>query len=110
MFHNWPDKYCIRILKGLIPALQPGAKIVLQEPYMPPALTMTPGLERHNRDFDLHMMTFFNSRDREAHEWAELFELADSRFKFIGVRTPNVNVAGIPKEALLGFIEAEWTG
>lgn len=35
IFHNWSDKYCLRIIKAQIPALRPGAKVVVQEVLMP---------------------------------------------------------------------------
>lgn len=35
VFHNWTDKYCALILKALIPALRPGAKIIINETCMP---------------------------------------------------------------------------
>lgn len=35
IFHNWSDKYCVRILKNLIPALKPGAKIVVNDTVLP---------------------------------------------------------------------------
>lgn len=35
IFHNWSDKYCIQILKNLIPALKPGAKIVINDNVLP---------------------------------------------------------------------------
>ena len=41
-----------------------------------------------SRAMDLSMMTLFNARDRTEDEWAELFELADERFKFLGVKPP----------------------
>lgn len=31
IFHNWSDKYCIKILRNLIPALKPGAKVVIND-------------------------------------------------------------------------------
>ena len=31
IFHNWSDKYCIDILRNLVPALQSGARILLYE-------------------------------------------------------------------------------
>ena len=31
IFHNWSDKYCIRILRNLIPALKKGASIIINE-------------------------------------------------------------------------------
>ncbi|KAI1846473.1 hypothetical protein JX266_007370 [Neoarthrinium moseri] len=35
IFHNWADKYCIKILQSLVPALRPGAKIVIHERILP---------------------------------------------------------------------------
>jgi precorrin-6B methylase 2 len=34
IFHNWADGYCIRILRGLIPALKPGARVMVYEHVM----------------------------------------------------------------------------
>ncbi|RYP81522.1 hypothetical protein DL769_001930 [Monosporascus sp. CRB-8-3] len=35
VMHNWSDKYCIVILRALIPALRPGARILVQDTCMP---------------------------------------------------------------------------
>jgi hypothetical protein len=35
IFHNWSDEYCMRILKGLIPGLKKGARILIQDHLMP---------------------------------------------------------------------------
>ena len=35
IFHNWSDKYCILILRAQIPALKPGAKLIIQDTCMP---------------------------------------------------------------------------
>lgn len=45
VFHNWSDKYCTLIIKALIPALRPGAKIILNETCMP-----EPGAIAHWRE------------------------------------------------------------
>jgi hypothetical protein len=31
VFHNWPDLYCIKILRNLIPALKKGAKVLIND-------------------------------------------------------------------------------
>jgi SAM-dependent methyltransferase len=36
IFHNWSDKYCRRILQALIPALKPGARVIVQDFVIPP--------------------------------------------------------------------------
>ncbi|KUI56382.1 6-hydroxytryprostatin B O-methyltransferase [Cytospora mali] len=64
IFHNWPDKYCVKILRALIPVLEPGAKIVINHSVMP-----GPG-------------------DREIAEWEKLFRQADERFMFKGAWQP----------------------
>lgn len=35
VFHNWADKYGVLILRAQIPALRPGAKILIQDACMP---------------------------------------------------------------------------
>lgn len=35
ILHNWSNKYCILILRAQIPALKPGARIVIQDTCMP---------------------------------------------------------------------------
>jgi len=35
IFHNWSDKYCIQILRNHIPALKPGAKIIINDNVLP---------------------------------------------------------------------------
>ena len=35
IFHNWSDKYCQKICRALIPALKPGARLLIQEILLP---------------------------------------------------------------------------
>jgi len=35
IFHNWSDKYSIKILRSLIPALKPGVRIIINDVCMP---------------------------------------------------------------------------
>ena len=35
ILHNWPEKYCIKILRNLIPALKKGARILVSETCLP---------------------------------------------------------------------------
>lgn len=36
IFHDWSDKYCVRLLRALIPALKDGARIIISDFTMPP--------------------------------------------------------------------------
>ncbi|KAL9095947.1 MAG: hypothetical protein Q9165_001945 [Trypethelium subeluteriae] len=102
IFHNWSDEFCIRILKALIPALKPGARIVANDHLVPPANTMSLLQERAVRDMDCIMLSLFNARDREEPDWVKLFERTDSRFKDIKV--------WMPQGASLAIVEAVWAG
>ncbi|KAI0147204.1 S-adenosyl-L-methionine-dependent methyltransferase [Xylariaceae sp. FL1272] len=85
VLHNWSDKYAIRILRSLIPALVPGARIVLNDVVMPgPKSQASTGAPAA----DLSMMMLFNSGDRELHEWESLFQNASPGFKFQGGKQP----------------------
>lgn len=60
IFHNWPDAYCVRILRNLIPALQPGARIVINDNVMPEPNTVGLLAERKIR-YILHVLTYLYS-------------------------------------------------
>jgi SAM-dependent methyltransferase len=104
ILHGWSDKYCIKVLKALIPALKPGARIVLSERCLEPPctlplrkekwnrcvptrltpLTLADGL--FNRDSDITMMAVSNSQERDQDDWEELFQITDPKFKLEEVK------------------------
>jgi hypothetical protein len=49
ILHDWSDKYCIKILKALIPALKRGARIILSERCLEPPCTLPLRQEKWNR-------------------------------------------------------------
>ena len=49
ILHNWSDKYCIKILRSLIPALRPGAQVIVQEICMPEPGTIVNWREKQLR-------------------------------------------------------------
>ncbi|QKX58069.1 uncharacterized protein TRUGW13939_05190 [Talaromyces rugulosus] len=102
VLHDWPDKYCIDVLRKLIPSLKAGAKVVIQDHLLPEPGTMTLRQEMNMRNMDAIMLSLFNSREREVEEWEELFNTADSRF---GGFTAN----RIGEHGSSGVISVEWT-
>lgn len=42
VLHDWPDEYAIKILQQLIPALEPGSRIVINDHCVPPSGTLSP--------------------------------------------------------------------
>jgi hypothetical protein len=49
VLHNWSDKYCKLILGALVPALKPGAKVIIHESLMPEPGTMAMWKEKNLR-------------------------------------------------------------
>ncbi|KAM0392667.1 hypothetical protein HYE67_000829 [Fusarium culmorum] len=85
IFHNLASHYAVTILKNLIPALKPGARILINDHCL-----REPGVENNwdeklMRSMDLLMLTLLNSQERTGKEFEELFKAADERFVFKGV-------------------------
>jgi hypothetical protein len=80
ILHNWPDKYCVKILQNLIPALKPGARVVIMDQIIPEPGVLPPYQDRAVRSFDLIMKGLFNSKERSLSAWRELFLSADPRY------------------------------
>ena len=49
IFHNWPDAHAIKILQQLVPALRPGARILIHDHLLPEPNTATLTQEREAR-------------------------------------------------------------
>jgi len=100
IFHNWSDKYCIKILQNLIPALKQNARIVINDNVLPEPGILPIWREERLRSMDLTMLELQNSREREMEDWVKIFRDADSRFEFKGGKQP----AG----SNLWILEAVW--
>lgn len=59
IFHNWSDFQVVRILKATIPALKPGAHIVVNDVLLPEPGTLSWSKERHVRCVALSLKTPF---------------------------------------------------
>ncbi|OTA99906.1 hypothetical protein M426DRAFT_15962 [Hypoxylon sp. CI-4A] len=102
IFHNWSDKYCIKILHNLIPALKPGARIVVNDSVLPEPGVLPHRQESRIRSMDLCMTQIQNSHDRELTDWMDLFKAADPRFE--------VQQSIHPPGSNLSLIIIEWKG
>ncbi|KAI1453493.1 sterigmatocystin 8-O-methyltransferase [Annulohypoxylon moriforme] len=100
VFQIWPDKYALRILKAQIPALRPGAKIIIQDTVAPEPGEIPLWRERELRAMDLNTGASFNGRHRYVHEFKALLAQADERFVLQGVSSPG--------RSLLSTLEIVW--
>ncbi|OTA98968.1 hypothetical protein M426DRAFT_68726 [Hypoxylon sp. CI-4A] len=100
ILHNWSDKYCLLILRAIVPALKHGARILINEICLPTPGSVPAHLEYDMRSHDLGMRALFNAQERDLQEWKDLLAAADRRFVFKGV-------SQIPRSAV-AIIEAIW--
>ncbi|TQV97281.1 O-methyltransferase family protein [Cordyceps javanica] len=85
ILHDWPDEECVKILRGFIPALRPGARVFLldyvgrqdSEDGQPP---MPRSIQQMGTATDLRMMALFSAEERPAEAWKTIIRSADDRF------------------------------
>ncbi|PZD24298.1 sterigmatocystin 8-O-methyltransferase precursor [Pyrenophora tritici-repentis] len=100
ILHDWSNKYCVKILQALIPALKPGARLLFSERCLEAPCTLPLRAEKWNRDSDITMLATSNSQERDEDDWKALLKAADSDFTLEEVkRTPG---------AKLDMIVARW--
>lgn len=102
VLHDWSDKYCVKILRNLIPALKKNAKVVVNDICIPEPGQTSIAADRAFRKMDISMKAFGNARQRDAEAWAALFTEADEGFRFVGI--------SLPQGARMAIIQAEWIG
>jgi hypothetical protein len=57
VFHNWSDQHCVQIIKAQSPALRPGARMIIQEVFMPETGTVSHWKESDSR-YSLYVTNF----------------------------------------------------
>lgn len=102
ILHDWSDKYCVKILRSLVPGLKSGAKVIVNDICIPEPGQLGIAAERALRLMDISMKAFNNARERDVETWVTLFTMADPRFKFLGIT--------VPQGARMAIIQAEWNG
>jgi hypothetical protein len=82
IIHNYSTPYAIKLLKNLVPALKPGASILINDHCLTEPGTEKPWDEKLMRGMDLVMLTLLNAQERTEREFKELFAAADEGFVF----------------------------
>lgn len=100
VMHNWSDKFVTLMLRALVKALKPGARVIIQETLMPEPGTVALWKEKNLRATDLNMASAFNGKERTVAEFKSLLEKVDPAFKLGKVIHP----AG----SALGMLEFVW--
>ncbi|EON68389.1 hypothetical protein W97_07647 [Coniosporium apollinis CBS 100218] len=92
ILHDYPDRYAVKILENLVPALKDGARLIVMDGVLPEPNTLPKSEERIIRIMDMEMMTTFNAREREIEDWRALFTKSDPRLKLRNVVKPSGSV------------------
>lgn len=103
VLHDWPDKYCLKVLRNLVPALSKGAVVVVQDHLLPEPGTLSLLQEMQMRSMDCIMLSLFNARERDADDWKRLFSAADQRFG-------GVEISKIKENPSTCVIVVQWKG
>ena len=86
ILHDWSDSDAVRIIKGIVPGLKSGARVLIAEavrPAPPAALASTLD-EKLVLYQDMTMLASHNARERTVSEFVKLFGEADARFRHVG--------------------------
>ncbi|KAK3903503.1 hypothetical protein C8A05DRAFT_14529 [Staphylotrichum tortipilum] len=100
IMHNYSTPYAVRIIKNLVPALKPGARILINDHCLLEPGRESPWDERVMRRMDVVMLTLLNAQERTEEEFRALFAAASDGFVFKGVTRP--------KGCRMSIIEAVW--
>jgi hypothetical protein len=87
IIHNYATPYAVSILKNLIPALKPGARIIINDQCLREPGSENPWDERIMRTMDMVMLSLLNAQERTEIEFKELFKAASEGYVF-KVRKP----------------------
>ncbi|KAK3298491.1 O-methyltransferase-domain-containing protein [Chaetomium fimeti] len=82
VMHNYSTPYAVRILKNLVPALKPGARVVINDYCLRDAGQENPWDERVVRRMDVVMLAVLNAQERTEEEFRALFAAAGDGFVF----------------------------
>ncbi|KAK5660695.1 hypothetical protein OQA88_12059 [Cercophora sp. LCS_1] len=88
IIHNYSTPYAVKLLKNLVPALKPGARIIINDHCLREPGQENAWDESVMRRMDMVMLTLLNAQERTESEFRDLFKAADEGFVFKGVTRP----------------------
>ncbi|KND91784.1 6-hydroxytryprostatin B O-methyltransferase [Tolypocladium ophioglossoides CBS 100239] len=87
ILHDWPDAESIQILRGLVPAMKAGSRVIFID-YVgkhgdSEGAPLPRSIQAMGTATDMRMMALFNAKERPVEEWKGIFQAADSRFEIV---------------------------
>ncbi|KAJ5186250.1 hypothetical protein N7449_011014 [Penicillium cf. viridicatum] len=104
ILHDWNDEDSVSILKALLPAIKPGAKVFISEGILPdpPAQRLNTLTEKMVLIEDQFMLAAHDARERTVGDFVRLFQTASSKFRLVGV------TSGVEAGAFQSLLEFEF--
>ncbi|OTA95641.1 hypothetical protein M434DRAFT_28767 [Hypoxylon sp. CO27-5] len=107
ILHDWNDDDAVKILSSLLPALKPGARILVSEGIVPdpPAKRLNTLASKMIRIEDMFMLAAHDARERTVADYKTLFQRVSlGNFRLVGV------TSGIEAGASQSLLEFEFLG
>ncbi|KAF3481935.1 O-methyltransferase [Arthroderma uncinatum] len=95
ILHNWSDEDAKRIIRGLMPVLKPGVRVLVCEHVIPEKGTVSLYADRIVRNMDVTMFGLLAGKERTAQDYADLLGNVDPRLKLKGNKCPGGSVMTI---------------
>lgn len=71
ILHDWPDEYCLKILKNTASAMNSGSKVLISDVVLPDK-----GATSWPTESDIGMMSLLSAMERSSSQWQSLLERA----------------------------------
>jgi hypothetical protein len=95
VMHDWSDKYVLRILQNIIPAMKPGARIVIMD-YVAAVLGSVPKVvEKLERTMDMLALSIIAGKERTSLDWNEIIEKTGNRLRIIDIHANPLSAFGL---------------
>lgn len=88
VLHDWPDSVCQNIIRNLLPALRPGARVMVMELALPEPGTQPGWLDKFMCINDVAMFSLSCGQERTVGQLRMLVETCEPRLEFEVATTP----------------------
>lgn len=84
IMYDWTRAEAVKILRGVIPVMRPGVKIVMMElciQSLPSGIVLPRALQRNSTAMDVGAMAMFGKREHSVQDLLSFWKEADERFE-----------------------------
>lgn len=102
VFHDWPDAYCVQLLKAVIPVMKPTSKILIVDGIVDQWQDVRyKAADRLVTALDLQVWAMMNAKERTQQDWEELLRSASPKLSAKAFRKPEGSAAGFIEVCLV---------